>query len=186
MTSTELAVRGGTESENVTTGAVTEDDSGNAFGPRSYTKIIKKARTSQVTSLARRAVAKVASRPEDTGSQTKEGHRSRIEDDTHADTWCLGANFRVLCDTGQSCDVCPFLDSYGTVENVQIASGATAWTDQDTGITHILVVHQGLWFGTKMPHSLMNPNQTRTVFLFAMTRSTQTVRSELLTRTAAF
>jgi hypothetical protein len=53
------------------------------------------------------------------------------------------------------------LDSYVTVENVQIASGATAWTDQDTGITHILVVHQGLWFGTKMPHSLMNPNQMR-------------------------
>jgi len=44
---------------------------------------------------------------------------------------------------------------------VQIASGATAWTNQDTGITHILVVHQGLWFGTKMPHLLMNPTQTR-------------------------
>ena len=53
------------------------------------------------------------------------------------------------------------LSWHGTVENVQVASGATAWTDQDTGITHIFVVHQGLWFGTKMPHSLMNPNQTR-------------------------
>jgi hypothetical protein len=31
MTSTKLAVRGGTESGNVTTGAVTEDDSGNAY-----------------------------------------------------------------------------------------------------------------------------------------------------------
>jgi hypothetical protein len=73
----------------------------------------------------------------------------------------LGAsevNFLLLCYTGQSCDVSPFLDSYGTVENVQIASGATAWTDQDTGITHILVVHQGLWLCTKMPHLLMNPN----------------------------
>jgi hypothetical protein len=92
--------------------------------------------------------------------QTKEGHQSRIEDFTHADTWCLGANFLLLCYKGQSCDVSPFLDLYGTVENVQIASGATAWTNQDTGITHILVVHQRLWFGTKMLHSLMNPNQT--------------------------
>jgi hypothetical protein len=138
-----------------------EDDSGNAFGPRSYAKVIKKARTSQRSSSARHTVAKVASRPEDTGSQTKEGHQWRIEDDNHADTWCLGANFRLLCFTGQSCDISHFLDSYGTVENVQIASGATAWTDQDTGITHILVVHQGLWFGTKRPHSVMNPDQTR-------------------------
>ena len=161
MTSTDIVVRG-TESGNATTsGAATEDKSGNAFGPRSYSKVIKKARTSQVTSSARRTVAKVASCPEDTGSQTKEGDQSRIEDDTHADTWCLGGNFRLLCFTGQSCDVSPFLDSYGTVENVQIASGAKAWTDQDTGISHILVVYQGLWFGTKMPHLLMNPNQTR-------------------------
>jgi hypothetical protein len=86
----------------------------------------------------------VASCPEDTGSQTKEGHELGIEDDTHADTWCLGANCCLLCYTGQSCDVSPFLDSYGTVENVQIASGATAWTEQDTGITHILLVHEGL------------------------------------------
>jgi len=93
MTCTELAVRGGTESGNVTTGAVTEDDSGNAFCPRSYTKLIKKARTSQVTSSARRAVAKVASRPEDTGSQTKEGHQSRIEDEF---TLTLGASEQIF------------------------------------------------------------------------------------------
>jgi hypothetical protein len=70
MTSTEPAVRG-TESGNATTGAATEDDSGNGFGPRSYTKLIKKARTSQVTSSERRAVAKVASRPEDTERSDK-------------------------------------------------------------------------------------------------------------------
>jgi hypothetical protein len=67
MTSTELAVRG-TKLGNATTGAVTEDDLGNFYGPRSYTKLIKKARTSQVTSSARRAVAKVTSCPEDTGN----------------------------------------------------------------------------------------------------------------------
>jgi hypothetical protein len=42
MTSTELAVCGGTESGNGTTGAVTEDDSDNAFGPRSYTKSLRR------------------------------------------------------------------------------------------------------------------------------------------------
>ena len=97
MTSTKLAVRGA-ELGSATT-PVTKDNSGNVFGPRSYNKLIKKARMLQVTSLARRTVAKVASRPEDTGSQTKEGHQLRIEDDTHADTWCLGENFCLLCYT---------------------------------------------------------------------------------------
>jgi len=157
MTSTNLVVQE-TALGNATT-AVSEDDLGNAFGPRSYTKVVKKARTSQVTSFARRTVAKVARCPKDTGSQTKEGHQSRIEDDTQ-----VGANFCVLCYTGQSCDVLPFLDWICMAwlkTCILRAGGATAWTDQDTGITHILVVHQGLWFSTKMPHSLMNPDQMR-------------------------
>ena len=116
---------------------VTEDDSGNAC-----LRVTHLAQGHTANSLRRqesrrlhswRAVllpSEVASCPEDTGSQTKEGHQSRFEDDTHADTWCLGANFRLLCYTGHSCDVSAFLDSYGTVENVPIASGASHGVDR--------------------------------------------------------
>ena len=38
---------------------------------------------------------------------------------------------------------------------------ATAYTDENTGITYILIVNEGLWFGERMKHSLINPNQCR-------------------------
>ena len=45
--------------------------------------------------------------------------------------------------------------------NVPIVSGATAWDDPVTGETLILVVNEGLYYGKKLDHSLLNPNQIR-------------------------
>ena len=36
-----------------------------------------------------------------------------------------------------------------------------AYTCQESGQTYILVINEGLWLGTKMEHSLLNPNQLR-------------------------
>jgi hypothetical protein len=35
------------------------------------------------------------------------------------------------------------------------------WTDQTDSIEYLLVGNQMLWFGTRMPNSLLNPNQMR-------------------------
>jgi hypothetical protein len=94
-------------------------------------------------------------------STTTEGKVSRSEIDNHADTCCFGANFTPLYFTGQVCDVSPFSDSYNSMENVEVCAAATAWDDPNTGHTHILEYHQGLWFGDKLPNSLINPNQSR-------------------------
>ena len=40
-------------------------------------------------------------------------------------------------------------------------SGATAWDDPTTGETYILVINEALYYGTKLDHSLINPNQIR-------------------------
>jgi hypothetical protein len=45
--------------------------------------------------------------------------------------------------------------------DIPVASAATAWDDPATGLTTILVFHQGLWFGDKLENSLINPNQCR-------------------------
>ena len=45
--------------------------------------------------------------------------------------------------------------------NVPIITGATAYTCQSSGETFILVINEGLWFGTKLSHSLLNQNQLR-------------------------
>eukprot|EP00536_Pseudo-nitzschia_multiseries_P017317 jgi/Psemu1/224484/e_gw1.1486.4.1 len=58
-------------------------------------------------------------------------------------------------------DVAPFSDTYSPLKNVPIARCATAWTDPTDGITYILVFGQALFFGTKLQHSLVCPNQVR-------------------------
>ena len=47
------------------------------------------------------------------------------------------------------------------VENVPIVSGGTTWADPLTGMKYILVFNESLYYGTKLDHSLINPNQVR-------------------------
>jgi len=96
--------------------------------------------------------------------------RKRVEDrftdplpceiDNHADTTCFGKNFRVTSFTSEVCSVSPFLSEYDSVTDVPICTAATA-VDLESGETVILEFGQGLWFGDRMEHSLINPNQCR-------------------------
>ena len=89
------------------------------------------------------------------------GTEANNESDTNADTCCLGANFAVLSMTHRSADVFPYDKSYKPIQNVPIVTGATAWDDPTSGETFILVFHEALYYGAKLPHSLINPNQIR-------------------------
>ena len=86
------------------------------------------------------------------------GTYGRNEMDSHADTSCAGRNWALLETTNQRCEVAPFLESYGTIKNVQIGRCATVWTDS-FGDDFLLVANQMLWFGDGMENSLLNPNQ---------------------------
>ena len=83
------------------------------------------------------------------------------ECDSNADTCCLGTNFLVLHHTNRTADVFPYEKSYKPMTNVPIVSGATAWDNPIDNTTYILVFHEALYYGTKMDHSLINPNQIR-------------------------
>ena len=85
----------------------------------------------------------------------------KIELDSHADTCVLGRNFVVLQYTGRECDVVPFTDQYSAMAGVPIVTGATAFTDLDSGETIILVINEGLYMPNAMQDSLLNPNQMR-------------------------
>jgi hypothetical protein len=85
----------------------------------------------------------------------------QVEMDTHADTCVLGPNFIILHHTGRECDVSPYTESYNEIKGVQIVTGATSWTCQDTGETFVLVIHEALWMPGSLTHSLVNPNQLR-------------------------
>jgi hypothetical protein len=84
-----------------------------------------------------------------------------IEMDTHADTCVLGSNFILLSRTGRICDVYPYSDAYDAIKDIPIVTGATATQDEQTGEVFILVIHEGLWYGDRLSHSLINPNQLR-------------------------
>ena len=91
-------------------------------------------------------------------NKTVDGFVGRNEMDSHADTSCAGANWKAIELTGLTCDVSPFTQDYDAVKDVPVATCATAVTN-DSGKTIILVCHQMLYFGTSLPHSLLNPNQ---------------------------
>ena len=83
------------------------------------------------------------------------------EGDSNADTCCLGKNFIVLSYTTRTADVYPYDSSYKPIANVPIVSAGTAWDCPSSGLTYILVVNEGLYYGEKLDHSLLNPNQIR-------------------------
>ena len=86
---------------------------------------------------------------------------STCEMDSHADTCVLDCNFSPIYFTGRKCSVCAYNDDYDPIDNIPIAAGTTAYDDPYDGNTYILVIHEGLYFGEKMRHSLLNPNQLR-------------------------
>ena len=91
----------------------------------------------------------------------KAGTNGYNECDTNADTCVLGANFIPLSMTNRTADVYPYDRAYKPIANVPIITGATAWDDDKSGQTYILVFHESLFYGTKLDHSLINPNQVR-------------------------
>lgn len=89
------------------------------------------------------------------------GTKANNECDTNADTCCLGKNFIVLEYTQRVADVYAYDKAIKPIENIPIVSGATAWHDIRTKQTYILVINEALYYGEKLDHSLINPNQVR-------------------------
>ena len=89
------------------------------------------------------------------------GTMGKNECDTNADTCCLGTNFTVLKLTPRCADVYPYDKSYNPLYNIPIVTGATAYDDDVSGQTFILVFNESLYYGTKLDHTLINPNQVR-------------------------
>jgi hypothetical protein len=63
--------------------------------------------------------------------------------------------------TTRTADVYAYDKSIAPIENVPIVTGATAYDDPVSSQTFIFVFHESLYYGTKLDHSLINPNQVR-------------------------
>ena len=104
----------------------------------------------------RRIATTTANHPE-----PKEGTPAANECDTNADTCCLGENFVILEYTRRTADVYSYDKDSQPKKNIPIVSGATAWRDEKTEEVYILVFNESLYYGTRLDHSLINPNQVR-------------------------
>ena len=85
---------------------------------------------------------------------------TKIESNSHADTWCFGPNFVRDHFTGQTCSVSGYDKKVQSTE-ICIGKGLTMWTDPNSGKLQLLQVNQGLDMQHIFDHTLANPNQCR-------------------------
>ena len=130
---------------------------GNSFGGRHEATNHRSSHLSPLSSSDRRLVANVSHNI----TAPVETVVGNIELDTHADTCVLGHNFVVLSYTSRVTDVYGYSPELGAIKNIPIVTGATAVDNPTTGETIILVVNEALWYGNRLDHSLLNPNQLR-------------------------
>ena len=85
----------------------------------------------------------------------------RCELDSHADTIVGGANCVLLETTGETATVHSFSDERKPFSDVPIGTIATSWVRPETSEVIVLVMHEALYFGDRLDHSLICPNQLR-------------------------
>jgi hypothetical protein len=116
---------------------------------------------SRVSIIASVFLGKISAQQSLKRYETEVGFSSTSEADNHADTCVAGANMLALEATGEVCEVQGYSSELGTIKDVPIVRAATAWTHPETGETIILIFNQILWYGNRLPISLINPNQLR-------------------------
>lgn len=85
----------------------------------------------------------------------------RAELDSHADTCCGGANTVLLERTGRTVTVKSFTPEHNAIENIPIGTIAGAYDSEQNGETYLLVWNESMYFGDRLPITLINPNQIR-------------------------
>jgi len=85
----------------------------------------------------------------------------RSELDSHADTIVGGANCVLLETSGETANVHSFSDERKPFSNVPIGTIATAWVNPENGEVIVLVMNEALYFGDRLDHTLICPNQLR-------------------------
>ena len=85
----------------------------------------------------------------------------RADLDSHADTCVGGANCVLLKPSGEMATVSTFSDERKPFGSIPIGTVAMAWTNPATGERLVLVIHEALYFGDRLHHTLICPNQVR-------------------------
>jgi hypothetical protein len=85
----------------------------------------------------------------------------RAELDSHADTCVGGANVTILHETGFHVNVSAYSPEYDALTDIPVATCAGAYDSESDGTTYLLIWNEMMYFGDRMPTSLINVNQIR-------------------------
>ena len=86
---------------------------------------------------------------------------TRCELDSHADTCVAGSNCVLFEEPTRHVSVQAYSDEYKPLKDIPVATVATVWMCPETGERYLLLIHEALFFGERMKHSLICPNQLR-------------------------
>ena len=81
--------------------------------------------------------------------------------DSNADTCCLGTNFIFIVMTETTANMYPYNMSYEHMYNVPIVTGASTYTNINTGRSFIIILNEVWYYSKKLCYSMINPNQLR-------------------------
>ena len=81
--------------------------------------------------------------------------------DTPTNTFCAGANWKLVSLSSEVFKDSPFLESYKPVKEISLVRVSTVWMDPNTSREYLIVGDQFICFVTIMNHPLINPNQVR-------------------------
>ena len=84
---------------------------------------------------------------------------ARTELNSCADTTCSGKNMALLSYTCYVCNVKGFNSELKSMENIPVATELTAYDDNFSGTTVILVFNKAIWFGSIIVQSLIATNK---------------------------
>jgi hypothetical protein len=85
----------------------------------------------------------------------------RCEPDSHAGTTVDGRNMRMIEPTGIKVNIAAYTDEVSQLTDVPIATAGTVFDCPSTGASYLLVFHEVLFLGDRLPNSLICPNQLR-------------------------
>jgi hypothetical protein len=94
-------------------------------------------------------------------TDVQEDYLSPCELDSHANTSVAGRNFTLISEPTRMVTVHGYSPELTQVPKIPVASAATVWLHPNTAVEYLLVLHQCLYFGNCMEHSLICPNQMR-------------------------
>jgi hypothetical protein len=81
--------------------------------------------------------------------------------DSHADTCVAGSNFILLEEPIRTVNVHAYSPELAPLRGIPVGTAATVWVDPLNGQSYLLVLNECLFFGDRLNHSLLCPNQLR-------------------------